>query len=332
VISRLQLLRNIGQFDNVSTPATLDLKRLTLIYAENGRGKTTLAAILRSLGSGEALPITERRRLGAAHPPEVIAAGMDYVPGGVNATANANCPFCQRELEAAQIFAHYRAYFGEAYRRLQTELAATQTRLETTLTGDALAGFERQISTAEQRRRFWSSLCTVPAIELDATAIASAWQAVRNGLSAALRVKRADPLTAVLLNEDTQRAVATYATVSAQVAEKSRAILAANENIQRVKEATQGGNVQATEYEGTSHTSDCRPLHGLPHRKGGEGASGARQRDGPTSLGRTPSRRIPGVSSGDQHISGQVQCRFFHRARSAAKHTGPPELHIRTGP
>ena len=69
VISRLQLLRNIGQFDNVSTPATLDLKRLTLIYAENGRGKTTLAAILRSLGSGEALPITERRRLGAAISP-----------------------------------------------------------------------------------------------------------------------------------------------------------------------------------------------------------------------------------------------------------------------
>ena len=74
MISCLQLLRNIGQFDNVSTSATLDLKRLTLIYAENGRGKTTIAAILRSLGSGEALPINERRRLGAAHPPEARIA------------------------------------------------------------------------------------------------------------------------------------------------------------------------------------------------------------------------------------------------------------------
>ena len=74
MITRLQLLRNVGQSDNVSTTASLALKCLTLIYAENGRGKTTLAAILRSLASGEALPITERRRLGAAHPPEVIIA------------------------------------------------------------------------------------------------------------------------------------------------------------------------------------------------------------------------------------------------------------------
>jgi wobble nucleotide-excising tRNase len=431
VISRLQLLRNIGQFDNVSTSATLDLKRLTLIYAENGRGKTTLAAVLRSLGSGEALPITERRRLGAAHPPEAIiactgatqparfqngvwsrtcpdvlvfddvfvnrnvysgldvapdhrqnlhelilgdqgvtlarrvddlatqirnhnaeirnkstaipaterqgltvddfcalpdrpnvdnaiieaeqrlaalrqanavqttaefaslslpviesteianllgqtvadldasavaavkdhfgslgggaegwvAAGMTYIPGGVDAAANAKCPFCRRELEASQVFSHYRAYFGEAYKRLQAELAATQTRLETTLAGDALAGFERQVSTAEERQRFWSSLCAVPEIELDTTAIAREWQTVRIGLSLALKAKRADPLTFVTLNEDTQRAVATYATVSALVAEKSRRLLAANENIQRVKEATQAGNVQATELE-----------------------------------------------------------------------------------
>ena len=76
MLNRLQLLRNIGQFNNVSTPATLALRRLTLIYAENGRGKTTLAAILRSLASGEALPITERRRLGATHPPEVIIASV----------------------------------------------------------------------------------------------------------------------------------------------------------------------------------------------------------------------------------------------------------------
>jgi hypothetical protein len=34
--------------------------------AENGRGKTTLAAILRSLGSGDPLPISERHRLAAS--------------------------------------------------------------------------------------------------------------------------------------------------------------------------------------------------------------------------------------------------------------------------
>ena len=72
MIRRVRLLRNIGQFDSVDTAAQIPLGRLTLIYAENGRGKTTLAAVLRSLASGDPIPITERRRLAAAHPPRVV--------------------------------------------------------------------------------------------------------------------------------------------------------------------------------------------------------------------------------------------------------------------
>lgn len=52
--------------------ATIALSRLVLIYAENGRGKTTLAAVLRSLATGDPMSITERRRLAAAHPPHVV--------------------------------------------------------------------------------------------------------------------------------------------------------------------------------------------------------------------------------------------------------------------
>lgn len=74
VVERFQLLRNVGQFDNVSAGAQLALARLALIYGENGRGKTTLATILRSLGTGEAALIEERQRLGAAQRPHVIIA------------------------------------------------------------------------------------------------------------------------------------------------------------------------------------------------------------------------------------------------------------------
>ncbi|MGE5303591.1 MAG: AAA family ATPase [Alphaproteobacteria bacterium] len=72
MINRLQLLRNVGQFDSVSGAATVNLSRLTLVYAENGRGKTTLAAILRSLGTNDPAPIVERSRFGAAHLPHVV--------------------------------------------------------------------------------------------------------------------------------------------------------------------------------------------------------------------------------------------------------------------
>ena len=72
MLNRLQLFRNVGQFDLVSAGAAIALLRLVLGYAENGRGKTTLAAIFRSLATGDPLPITERRRLAAPNPPHVV--------------------------------------------------------------------------------------------------------------------------------------------------------------------------------------------------------------------------------------------------------------------
>jgi len=69
---RISLLRNIGQFDSVNAGAQLPLTKISLLYAENGRGKTTLAAVLRSLNNGDASLIDERRRLGAVNPPHVV--------------------------------------------------------------------------------------------------------------------------------------------------------------------------------------------------------------------------------------------------------------------
>ncbi len=83
MITNLQFLRSIGRFDTVTTAANTALGRLTLIYAENGRGKTTLAAILRSLATGDAIPIVERRRLAAQHPPHVVIGCAGGPPAAV---------------------------------------------------------------------------------------------------------------------------------------------------------------------------------------------------------------------------------------------------------
>ena len=71
-IGQLQLLRNIGQFDNVGAGAQLAFTKLTLVYAENGRGKTTLAAVLRSAGNNEPQLVNERQRLGSANTPHIV--------------------------------------------------------------------------------------------------------------------------------------------------------------------------------------------------------------------------------------------------------------------
>ena len=73
-LEHIQLLRNVGQFDSVNEGAQLPLTRLALIYAENGRGKTTLASILRSAGTGNAQLVTERHRLGAQRQPHLVLA------------------------------------------------------------------------------------------------------------------------------------------------------------------------------------------------------------------------------------------------------------------
>ena len=72
MVDRIQLLRNIGQFDNVSPSQQDSFSKLSVIYAENGRGKTTLANILRSLGTNNPELIEERHRLGATHSPHVV--------------------------------------------------------------------------------------------------------------------------------------------------------------------------------------------------------------------------------------------------------------------
>jgi wobble nucleotide-excising tRNase len=72
MIERFGLLRNTGQFDSVSPPVNIAFAPFSLIYAENGRGKTTLAAILRSLAGGDPVFINERQRLGSQNSPHIV--------------------------------------------------------------------------------------------------------------------------------------------------------------------------------------------------------------------------------------------------------------------
>lgn len=90
MLERFQLLSNIGQFDNAVAAAQLPpLTKLSLVYGENGRGKTTLAAILKSASTGDPAGVLERRRLGAANPPNIVltlaGANLTFQNGAWNA-------------------------------------------------------------------------------------------------------------------------------------------------------------------------------------------------------------------------------------------------------
>ncbi len=74
-ISKISHIRGIGRFRNYSPQGDTTFKKFTLIYGENGRGKTTLCSILRSLQTRQPAIIQGRRTLGlaAANPHVVIA-------------------------------------------------------------------------------------------------------------------------------------------------------------------------------------------------------------------------------------------------------------------
>lgn len=82
MIKNIQRLENIGTFSSDSDVAKLDFKRIVLIYGDNGRGKTTLAVILRSLMNDDPELIMGRHRLGATEPPRVVL-GADSSPPSV---------------------------------------------------------------------------------------------------------------------------------------------------------------------------------------------------------------------------------------------------------
>lgn len=71
MLEKIVHIKNIGRFRNYTAAGDVSLRKLTLIYAENGRGKTTLCAILRSLQSGQSEFIAERKTLATTDPPSV---------------------------------------------------------------------------------------------------------------------------------------------------------------------------------------------------------------------------------------------------------------------
>ncbi len=71
MIKSIRRIRNVGRFGKIDAQS-LEFSRFTLIHAENGRGKTTLSTIFRSLSQNEGELITARARLGESEPPKVV--------------------------------------------------------------------------------------------------------------------------------------------------------------------------------------------------------------------------------------------------------------------
>jgi len=85
MIEKFISIKNIGRFSNCCPRGDVAFRKLVLLFAENGRGKTTLCAILRSLQSGHSEYISERKALGTSD-----AASVQIRVGGNTVSFSSN--------------------------------------------------------------------------------------------------------------------------------------------------------------------------------------------------------------------------------------------------
>ena len=172
-----------------------------------------------------------------------IGEGMRRIDAASAAHDREICPFCAQGPSGSSMIAHYRAYFSTAYGNLKQAIAAEQTGVRTTHSGEVTAAFERAVRVAIERRQFWARFTDVPEIGLDTAVIVRAWKAALEPIIAALRAKQASPLERVALPKDASTAVAAYRQLRDAVTELGARLQAVNAPIAFVKERAGAVNV-----------------------------------------------------------------------------------------
>lgn len=71
MITKIEKLKNIGNFEDYSASGDVTLKPFCIVYAENGAGKTTLSRVFHSLSTNDAGVVLRHKRIGGAGNPEI---------------------------------------------------------------------------------------------------------------------------------------------------------------------------------------------------------------------------------------------------------------------
>src|SRR5258707_15880031 len=79
-LRQIKHIGSVGRFRACSAEGDVTLKKYTLIFGENGRGKTTLCSILRSLQNDDPAIVLGRKTLGSGKEPQIV---LNFADGSV---------------------------------------------------------------------------------------------------------------------------------------------------------------------------------------------------------------------------------------------------------
>jgi len=206
VLKKITKLQSIGLFLS-GTPVPADFDRVTLLYAENGRGKSTLATLLRACALGDAKKLQTKKTLDTATPqkaellfdfggkntpitfsngawnasvPQIVVFDADFVEQNV---------YSGQEVRPDQRQALLEFALGDDAVKLQKQIGDLTKKVseETTKRSDAekrIAGFSRQLPLAK-----FITLATVPDAQQQIDALHKRIDAAKN--AAVLSVRQA---------------------------------------------------------------------------------------------------------------------------------------------
>ena len=93
MITKIEKLKNIGNFEDYSASGDVTLKKLSIVYANNGAGKTTLARVLHSLSTNDPGVVLRHKRINGTGNPEITIKNETPSPFVFSGTHwNRPCP------------------------------------------------------------------------------------------------------------------------------------------------------------------------------------------------------------------------------------------------
>lgn len=93
MITKIEKLKNIGNFEDYRASGDVTLKKLSIVYANNGAGKTTLARVLHSLSTNDPGVVLRHKRINGTGNPEINIKNETPSPFVISGTHwNRPCP------------------------------------------------------------------------------------------------------------------------------------------------------------------------------------------------------------------------------------------------
>ena len=159
------------------------------------------------------------------------------------------CPFCRQSVQGLTLVEHYRAYFGNAYRKLKQEIDDEMQALDRSHGSGARANVDRAMLQNAKLQLFWRDFCDLEETNIENSDTVELWQRAITAVKDLLVEKQRSPLEQVKVNRETREEMEQYHSATLALEEANKSIAKSNAEIARVKETVKREPVSSVENE-----------------------------------------------------------------------------------